>query len=476
MLSMFMVAIEATIVATAMPEIVGQLGGFAFYSWVFSAFLLTQSATIVMFGKLADLYGRKPVLIGGIALFLAGSLLCGFAWSMPSMIAFRLMQGLGAGSIQPVTMTLVGDLYTLEERPKIQGFLASVWGVSAIIGPLAGGVIVSSLSWSWIFWINLPIGLVAVVGFLLFLHEGVEHTRRSVDYLGALVFSIAIASLLLALTQLGQSGSQVILFASVFLVAAPLFLWHERRTSEPMVALELWTHRLIASANGATLLAGMTLIGLTTFLPMYVQGVLGRSAVVAGFTLTMMAVGWPLASTASARLFHWIGMHATLRFGSLLMPLGASLLLLLSPERSPVLAATGSFVMGFGMGLLSMTCIVRIQASVDWSKRGSATASNVFARTLGNTLGATLLGAVLNLSIEALARGNGPLFDLEQLRRVLESPEGLARGAGEPFVRSVLDTSLHLTFWGVFTLAVATAAIAFLVPSETRPQAPPEVA
>jgi predicted MFS family arabinose efflux permease len=184
-----------------------------------------------------------------------------------------------------------------------------------------------------------------------------------------------------------------------------------------MVALELWSQRLIASANGATLLAGMTLIGLTTFLPMYVQGVLGRSAVVAGFALTMMAVGWPLASIVSARLFRSIGMHATLRLGSALMPFGASLLLLLSPERSPVLAAVGSFVTGFGMGLFSMTCIVRIQASVDWSKRGSATASNVFARTLGNTLGATLLGAVLNLSIEALAAGSRPLFDSGQLRR-----------------------------------------------------------
>src|SRR6516165_9662986 len=167
----FMIAIEATIVSTAMPQIVGQLGGLELYSWVFSAFLLTQTATTVVFGKLADLIGRKTVMQVGIAIFLAGSILCGFAWSLPSLIVFRLVQGVGAGAVLPVAMTIVGDLYKAHERAKIQGWLASVWAISAVVGPLAGGLIIQHLSWAWIFWINLPIGAAAVGGFWAYFHE-----------------------------------------------------------------------------------------------------------------------------------------------------------------------------------------------------------------------------------------------------------------------------------------------------------------
>ena len=195
MAAMFMIAIEATIVSTAMPKIAAQLGDLHFYAWVFSAFLLTQTATTVVFGKLSDLYGRRPVLLVGIAVFLVGSLLCGFATSIPLLIVFRLIQGVGAGAIQPIGITVVGDLYSTQERGKIQGYLASVWGISSVLGPLAGALIVNNVSWAWIFWINLPIGLIAAAGFVLFLHEGVEHERRSIDVAGAVLFTVAIASL-----------------------------------------------------------------------------------------------------------------------------------------------------------------------------------------------------------------------------------------------------------------------------------------
>ena len=295
MLATFMAAIEATIVATAMPRIVGELGGFAFYSWVFAAFLLAQTTTTVIYGKLADMFGRKPSLILGISLFLFGSLLCGLAWSMPSLIFFRLLQGLGAGAIQPITSTVVGDLYKLEERGKAQGLISSVWATSAVVGPLAGGIIVDNLSWAWIFWINIPIGFIAIAGFTLFLKETVEHKKRRIDYLGAALFSIAIVSLLTLLTETKAAISMLLGLGLVFLVSAFLFLRQEARAAEPMISLRLWSRRLIASCNMATLLAGMTLIGLTTVLPLYVQGVLGRSPVVAGFTLTALVVGWPLA-------------------------------------------------------------------------------------------------------------------------------------------------------------------------------------
>jgi MFS family permease len=460
MLAMFMVAIEATIVATAMPHIVAKLGGFSLYSWVFAAFMLTQAATVVIFGKLSDLYGRRPVLIGGIIVFLIGSALCGFAWSMPSLILFRLLQGLGAGSIQPVAMTIVGDLYSPQERASIQGYLSSVWGISAIVGPLVGAVIVERFSWPWVFWLNLPIGVLTIMGLTRFLHEGVEHKKHSIDYFGATLFALAISALLVCLTP--QKSAVIPVVSGVFfVVAVPVFLWHERRTPEPMLDLELWTHRLVASANGAGMAAGMTFIGLTTFLAIYVQGVMGRSATVAGLALTMMAVGWPVASLLARPLYDRLGMRQTLRWGSALMIGGIVPLIMLTPTSSPVLAGFGSLVIGFGMGLLVTTSVILIQGSVAWAKRGSATASNVFTRILGSTLGAAVLGSLVNYGLQTSGTGPSGGVSPDEIRRLLGEGTG---AAGHQQLMAGLDQALHLAFWGMLVLSVITWALALLVP------------
>ncbi len=460
MATMFMIAIEATIVSTAMPQIAGQLGSLHLYSWVFSAFLLTQTATTVVFGKLADLYGRKPVLLGGITIFVVGSVLCGFAWSMPVLIAFRLVQGVGAGAIQPVGITVVGDLYSVEERGKIQGYLASVWGVSSVLGPLAGGLIIAHLSWGWIFWINVPVGLVAAVGFVAFLHEDVRRERRRVDVAGAALFTTAIASLMVALTEAGtSSGGTALAAACVCIVSVLLFVRQELRAPDPMMAFGLWAKRSIATANAATLLSGMAIIGLTAFLPMYVQGVLNQSALVAGFALTMMVLGWPVGATVAARNFSRFGLRLTLLFGAALLPTGALAFVVLNSGMSPVVAGAGSMVMGLGMGFLSTSAIVIIQDSVGWAERGSATASNIFSRNLGSTLGATVLGGVLNFG---LAHQGGGAVNFDQVRRLLDHPGTMAGGAA---VRTALGQSLHLTFWAVFLLTVLTLLLATLVPS-----------
>ncbi len=471
MAAMFMIAIEATIVSTAMPQIAGQLGDLHLYAWVFSAFLLTQTATTVVFGKLSDLYGRRPVLLVGIAVFLVGSLLCGFATSIPLLIVFRLVQGVGAGAIQPIGITVVGDLYTAQERGKIQGYLASVWGVSSVIGPLAGGLIIQHASWAWIFWINLPIGAIAAAGFVLFLHEGVERQRRSIDVAGAALFTVAIASLMMALTEVGTSGSATLWPALVFVVAATLFVVQERRAPDPMLDFRLWAQRPIATSNAATLLSGMTIIGLTTFLPMFVQGVMRQSPLVAGFALTMMVFGWPIGATLAAKNFVRFGLKPTLLFGAVLIPLGAVAFVVLGASSSPVVAGVGSTIMGFGMGFLSTACIVIIQDSVAWAQRGSATASNIFSRNLGSTLGATVLGTVLNYGLAHPL--SGPAVSSDQLRRLLDAPDSLAASADA--VRGALGQSLHVTFWGIFGIAVLTLLLSLLVPRVAISGAPREL-
>ena len=456
-----MVAIEATIVSTAMPQIVTQLGGLRLYSWVFSSFLLAQTAMTVVFGKLADLYGRKPTVLAGIVIFLIGSVLAGFAKSMPEMIVFRVIQGIGAGATQPITVTIIGDLYPIHERGKVQGWLASVWAISAVLGPMVGGLIIHDASWAWIFWMNVPIGIVSAIGFILFLHEHERHERPSIDFAGAALFTVAIGALMMALTDAGSSDdSRAVVEIAIFVVCGALFLWQERRAPEPMISFALWTHRPIAAGNVATLFCGMALMGLTTFLPMYAQGVLQRSPVVAGMALTMVMVGWPSGATLAARTFHRIGLRRVLIGGSFFLPLGAIAFVLLGLESSPVQAGIGSLVMGLGMGTTSVCTLVLIQEIVHPSERGSATASNLFSRNLGSTLGATLFGAVLNFGLRHspyLSAGNA-----DALRHLLDAPGGQV--SGEMSVRLALQQSLHLTFVALFVIAVAAVVVLQFVP------------
>jgi EmrB/QacA subfamily drug resistance transporter len=464
MLATFMAAIEGTIVATAMPSIVGQLGGFTYYSWVFSAYLLAQSTTTVIYGKLADLFGRKPTLIIGIVLLLVGSLLCGFAWSMTSLVIFRLLQGLGAGAIFPITATVVGDLYKLEERGRVQGLLASVWGISAVVGPLAGGLIVDHFSWAWIFWVNLPIGIFTIIGLTLFLHESVETHRARIDYVGSLLFSVSIGSLLLLLTETSAAPWIQIGLAAICVATGYAFVAHEKRTPEPIVSIELWARRLVATSNATNLLAGMAIIGLTTVLPIYVQGVLGRTPVVAGSTLTALVIGWPLSVMLSGRLYRMIGVRPTLRIGGILLPVGTTFLLLLTAQSSPLVAACGAFLMGAGMGLLSITTIAVVQDSVEWSMRGSATASIIFARSLGSTIGATAVGTLLNIGI--VHYGTGALAT--RVHDLLNQPAGLNQLAADPAVRLVFDHALRWSFVGIVALGTLTGLATWLIPIGAR--------
>jgi len=463
MASMAMVAIEATIVSTVMPQIASELGGLHLYSWVFASFLLAQTAMTVVFGKLSDLYGRKRVMFAGIAIFLLGSLLAGFSWSMPAMVCFRLIQGVGAGAIQPVSLTIVGDLYPARERGKVQGWLASVWAVSAVLGPMIGALIVQKLSWAWIFWVNVPIGLAAALGFWAFLHEAPTTRRASIDIAGAVLFTVGIAALMISLTEFGIGDTGYALgWAAVFAVALVLFVLQERRAADPMVSFRLWGARITATVNGAALLSGMVLIGITTFLPMYVQVVLERSSVTAGLTLTMVMLGWPIGATVTSRVFHRVGLWRMVVWGSALIPVGAASFVLLGAGSTPLLPAGGSFVIGLGMGMLSLSSLILIQDSVELAQRGSATASNVFSRNLGSALGAAFFGAVFNFG---LTRSDGSLaFTDDQLRLLLQGASSST--TGDAALRLALGGSLHLTFVMMLVVGLSVLALAFWLPRD----------
>ena len=438
-MAMFMAAIEATIVATALPTIAAKLGGLALYSWVFSAFLLMQAVSIPIYGKLSDLFGRKHVFIVGILIFLVGSALCGMAWSMPALVAFRFIQGIGAGAVQPLATTLIGDLYTLEERGRVQGYLSSVWGISAIIGPLAGALIVQHANWAWVFWANLPFGVATIALVSLYLHEEVEPRKPYVDYAGAGLILVGLVALMLALTQGGHWGIAAVLFLlALAAVAMWLFVRQERRAPDPIMHLELWENHLIALANAATLCAGIAMIGVISFLPPFVQDVLGESALVAGITVCAMSVGWPLASVTTGHLLLRVGTRQLARIGGSAVFTG-SLIIALAADRGPVFAGLGSFIIGAGLGVLNTTFIVSIQTSVGWSQRGVATASNMLMRILGNTLGAAVFGGVLNLALQ----------------------QNLAPGGA---IHAGLSSGLQIVFWAVVLFAAITSVASWLIP------------
>lgn len=465
MASMAMIAIEATVVITAMPFVVAQLGGMDLYSWSFAAYLLAQTTTPVVFGKLADMVGRKPVMLAGIAVFLLGSLLAGFAWSMPSMIVFRLVQGIGAGAVQPMAMTIVADLYPPRERGKVQGYLASVWAVTAIGGPLAGAAIVEHFSWPWIFWVVFPFGMVAAGVFAARLHERVDHDSPSIDYVGAALFTASIGALMFALSAVGTTYERFALEATaVFVVAGFVFVRHERRAREPIVSFELWRHRAVAPSNAVVMLASLALMGLTAFLPMYVQTVLQRSPLVAGLTMTMMLLGWPAGATMAARTFQRLGLRNVLLLGAALLPIGAACFLFLSPGATPALAAAGSGIMGLGMGLLNTCCLVLVQEAAPHGQRGAVTASNIFARNLGSAFGATVFGVVVNLRL-AGSDLVGRRFTAEDLKRLLEAPRGSA-ALSDPALVFALHGALHALFIAMFAVTVVMLGVALLVPDE----------
>lgn len=473
MLAMFMGAIEATIVSTAMPAIVGDLGGFKLYSWVFSAYLLMNSVTVLIYGKLSDLFGRKPILTFGIIVFLIGSILCGFATSMKLLIVFRLIQGFGAGAVAPIATTIVGDIYTAEERAKIQGYLSSVWGISAITGPAVGGLLVQYVSWHYVFWINVPLGILSLAGIWLFLHENVARKKHQIDYPGAILLTVTISTAMIVLVEGGNQwpwGSwQVISLSGLAILSLAGFVYQEGRASEPVMPFSIWKEKSIFIANITSLTTGIMLIGISSFLPTFVQGVMEQTPIVAGFTLTTMSIGWPIASTISGRMLISVGYRKTSVTGGIFLIAGSIVFVAMSASSGPIWAAAGSFLLGVGMGLTSTAFIVSIQSTVVWEQRGIATAANMFMRNLGNTIGAALLGGILNNRLAAYFSEKNASLTVDDANLLLKSQE---RAQLQETVKTILQegltVSLHTVYYVVFAFSVISFLFIINLPKKTN--------
>lgn len=408
----FMAAIEGTIVATAMPSIVASLGGFELFSWVFTSYLLAQAATIPVYGKLADLFGRKHVLFFGIGVFLIGSLLCSFAWSMPSLIAFRVLQGLGAGGVLPVSQTIVGDLYRGEERARMQGFISMTFGSAAILGPIVGAALVEHAGWPSVFWVNIPLGLIAITMLSLLLRETVERRKVHIDYLGSILMTIGTTSLMFALVQATTIGWTVLAVLLLLAVLAfALLLAHERRTAEPILPPSLWRNRFVATGNANSGITGAVAMGIIGFLPAYVEGVLGQSALVAGMTLMAVSAFWSVGGFVAGQMMLRWSYRVVAICGGFTVVTGSLMMTFLDPARGATWAIIGSLISGFGMGLANNCMVVAIQANATWSERGVATSSIVYTRIVGQAVGTAAFGGLLNAALSAHISGSSDVVN-----------------------------------------------------------------
>lgn len=463
-LALAMAALEATVVATVMPTVIGDLGGIDYYAWVASAYLIATSVTVPIYGKLADIYGRKPLMLFGIAVFLVGSAASGAARTMVELVAFRALQGIGAGAIQPIALTIIGDIFSLKERSRMQGVFGAAWGFFGLTGPLLGGLVVHYLSWRWVFYLNIPFGIASLVLVATSLVEHIEKKRHELDFLGAGLLTSAVVAL-----QVATSGGK----ASVAITAAVLapvlligFLAAERFAREPMLPLSLFKRRVITLSSLNATIIGALMTTLLTYVPLHVQTTLQGTPTQAGSAITPMIVAWPLASALSGRLLPTVGFRPLIRLGFGIIALAALSLALFGTSESLDGLRVTSAAFGLGMGFANTALIIAVQTSVPWSERGIATASSMFFRNIGGVLGVAVVGGVIIAKLNAatdLPEGAATQLVSREGVRSLE-PAVIARLSG------LLSSGFQVGFWILAGLGLTAALVSIWYPQiETEP-------
>ena len=460
MLTMMLAAMDVTIVSTVIPQIVGDLGGFKKFSWVFSAYLLVQTASIPLYGKLADLYGRKLILVTGISIFLLGSAASAASWNIDALIVFRALQGLGAGAIMATVNTIAGDIYTIEERAKIQGWLSSIWGMSAITGPALGGAIVEYVSWHWIFLINIPIGIITIILLLIFLKENVSVQKRNIDYAGAILIFATLSTLILFLLNGGQawpwfSFESISLFFIVFALAYVTYKVEQKAIS-PIMPLFLWTNKAFLTSNLAMMGMGIMIMGPQTYLPTFTQASLGLGVVMSGLVLASMSVGWPTASALSGKIYLKIGFRNTALIGIIFVFISCIGFLFIPWPQPTYLLVINQVVLGAGFGLISTPVLVGVQNMVDWDRRGVVTGATLFGRNLGQSIGAAMFGAIFNTSMNInINTSSLPIpKDTDNIIDTLQSP--ILSDQVRVFLQQSINFAYTHIYYGMLLIAILT--------------------
>ncbi len=457
-LSLFLASMEGTVIATAMPSIVAQLGGLSIYSWVFSIYMLASTTTVPIYGKVSDIFGRKKVFTFSMILFLLGSVLCGFATSMESLIVFRAIQGLGAGGVLPMALTVIGELFSVEKRAKMQGLISSVWGLSSVIGPLIGGLLVDQISWEWVFFINLVPGSLAIifVWFAWVEEKTVVKKKVVLDVPGVILLTIGVLCLLLGLNELqNASGLWFIITALIFLSALILI---ERKAEDPILPLNLFGNRLFLVAFLHGILAGWAMFGSLSYIPLFVQAVLGTSATQAGLTLTPMSLMWTFTSIVGGRLMIKVNFRLLAIIGMGLLVIGSVFMTTIGVGSSQLAIMFYTSLMGIGMGLTIPVFMIIIQTSVPRNVLGTATSTIQFSRNIGGTIGVSILGVFLSSRLAKLLVESG--FDIStiSLNALINQTPGSAESFSEP-----LRLALSVAMANMFYIALAAAVLGFIV-------------
>ncbi len=489
MTGMFIAALEATVVGTAMPTVIAAHGGLNHYSWVFSAYLITSTVTVPVWGKLSDLYGRRLFYQIGIGIFLLGSILSGMSASMAQLIVFRAIQGLGAGALVPLGMTIIADIFTLKERAKMQAYFSGVWGLSSVIGPIVGGFITDQLSWRWVFYINLPIGLAAAFIIGTALKEPKHHERPTIDYAGAGLLMASITLLMLALVEGGTTletlfAPQNLIFIGGAILLAVAFVWVERRAADPIIPFQLFGNRTVSVAVVAGFLAGAAMFGAISFVPLFAQGALGSTATEAGSLLTPLMLSWVSMSIIGGYLLLKLGYRTISIIGFILLTIGFVFLSMFERETARFWLHADLVLIGSGLGLTMLTLLIAVQQAVNKSQLGVATSLNQFSRSIGGAVGVAIMGAILSAGLAAnldtAARNGSGVISPAQAEAFAANPNALIdpqAQAALPYgaldtLRGAMATAIHKVFWvGAVLSALSLLVILFLPRSNNEENA-----
>jgi EmrB/QacA subfamily drug resistance transporter len=487
MTGMFIAALEATVVGTAMPTVIATLGGLNRYSWVFSAYLVTSTVTVPVWGKLSDLYGRRLLYQIGIGVFLLGTLLSGLSASMTQLIIFRAIQGLGAGALVPLGMTIIGDIFTLEERAKMQAYFSGVWGLSSVIGPVVGGFITDQISWRWVFFVNLPVGILAalIIGFAL--KEPKQTEKPTIDYAGATLLMLAISLLMLATVEGGSSLEtlfaplNLLIFAVGFILLI-VFFFVEKRAKDPIIPFDLFNNRTVSVSVGAGFLAGVAMFGAISFIPLFAQGALGSTATEAGSLLTPLMLSWVTMSVIGGRMLLNVGYRTIALIGFVVLTVGFVFLAFFQRDTAIIWLYVDLVLIGAGLGLTMLTLLIAVQQAVERTKLGVATSLNQFSRAIGGAFGVAIMGAVLTAGLAtqltAAAESGTTNLTVEQASALAANPNALIDPSAKAdlpegtfeILQEAMATSIHRVFWVGAVLSFLALLVAFLLPKQVEGQ------